>query len=202
MRGFSKIWWQLQRCHIPSVKRNKMESTLDKGWRAKNREIYDCSQTFSKIVNKILDNRTTFRRRRFKAVRKVCSCYGIVTFSRSRRSRWGLTNYDKFQLPVISHNKHWILRVKSQVSQLCSLLVSHCKQEKIAIILFTAWENRGPVGWLGLTPDRAVWVPARLRSLCCVPIPPCPGQKKGTGELSVKPEEKKNRKAWGGGGER
>ena len=98
----------------------------------------------------------------------------IVTFSRSRRSRWRLTNYEKFQLPVISHNKHWVLRVKSQVSQLCSLLVSHCKQEKNCNYSFY-WVRKSRVCWLAGFNSRSSDLgtsPSQIVVLCSHPTLP------------------------------
>lgn len=108
----------------------------------------------------------------------------------------------KFQLPVVSHNKHWVLRVKSQVSQLCSLLVSHCKQEKNCNYSFyCVRESRAC--WLAGFNSRSSGLgtsPTKIVVLCSHPT--LPRTKKGTGELSVKPEEKKIEKPEGGGEER
>ena len=169
-----------------------MESTLDKGWRAKNQEIYDCSQSFS-IVNKIFDNRrsSTIVQPFGKEVLKPCERFVHSYFSDSKQvdESWrAKTNFNYLSSPTISTGYSGL---KAKWVSFVLFLLATVNRKKIAIILFTAWENRWSVGWLGLTPDRVIWVLALARSLCCVPIPPCRGQR------TKKPGKKK---AGGGGG--
>lgn len=127
-----------------------------------------------------------------KEVLKPCEMFVYSNFSDSKQvdESWrAKTNFNYLSSPTISTGYSGL---KAKWVSFVLFLLATVNRRKIAIILFTAWENRWSVGWLGLTPDRVIWVLALARSLCCVPIPPCrgqrtkkPGKKKAGGGVGV-----------------